>query len=154
MRQSTTGTEDPEPKFDQAVMGLIAICVLTLACFIHFFSSRLGMLLNRYLAWLKVGFLMAIIIAGVYAGLARKQDDRRYQKGHAREHLRRIDAVAALISIIYSYRGWQNAFYVMSPPHGAPNTHGKCIRHMTNTQPPRPIITNISVPLYRPLHVY
>ena len=52
----------------------IAIVIATLTCFIHAFSRRGGILLNNFLAFVKVCFLLAIILstwikAGGFSGI-------------------------------------------------------------------------------------
>lgn len=99
-------TED----LDKRLITLLAILVLSIVCFIHYFSRNAGLFLNIVFAGYKILLIVTFIIAGGVAyrnlGTTDRPDDWNDQK------VPNKDGLAALIYIIYSYQGWENANYV------------------------------------------
>ena len=96
-------TED----LDKRLISLIAIVVLTVVCLIHYFSRNSGLVLNLSFAMYKIGLVSAVIIAGF---IASHQPENGLSDWGNQEQDRNIPA--ALIYVIYSYQGWENANYV------------------------------------------
>ena len=97
------------------LVAYLAISVLTLVCFIHFFfSPRISLFLNRCFAWFKIAFLIAIIVAGIHAGFRPNSGRDENWGWHGGDRPPLLDVFSAIIFIIYSYTGWQTAFYVSS----------------------------------------
>lgn len=96
--------------FDKRLVNLAAVSIMTVICFINYFSKDAGLFLNKLLAWYKVGLLFAIFVAGA---VVRNEpgsgvgDWSEYHKGGSA-----VDTLSALIYIFYSFQGWENANYV------------------------------------------
>jgi amino acid transporter len=95
-------------ELDRPLITLIAILVLSVVCLLHYFSRNSGLLLNLLFAAYKILLVVVLIIAGgiSYHNSTSRPDDWDDQPVASR------DALAALIYIVYSYQGWENANYV------------------------------------------
>ena len=100
----------PPQKFPEEAIALIGIVVLTVACLINFFSARSALFINRWFAFGKVLFLMAVILGGFIA-VAKDQSALSKEEWYGRSADAK-DVMEALIQITFSYTGWQTAFYV------------------------------------------
>lgn len=101
-------TED----LSKSMITLIATLVLTLVCLIHYFSRNSGLLLNKIFSIYKICFVFAFVIAGFHSankypgpGLKDWGERRADPKG----------SLTALVYVLYSYQGWENANYVGRP---------------------------------------
>ena len=89
--------------FDKRLVNLIAVAILTIICFINYFSKDAGLFINKLLAFYKIGLLFAIFVAGV---LVRKEpgsglaDWGKDSKGGSV-----IETLSAGIYILYSFQG-------------------------------------------------
>lgn len=75
-----------------------------------YFSTKTGLFLNRIFAYYKVGLLASIFIAGTAARHhpgSGADDWNRSRTGYSNSR-----TLSALIYILYSYQGWENANYV------------------------------------------
>jgi amino acid transporter len=92
---------------DGRLLTFFAVCGLSMVCFLHYFSRRSGMFLNKLFALYKIFLLIAFIVAGGIASRSdgNGKDDWSSQPGNR-------DYLGALIYVMYSYRGWENANYV------------------------------------------
>ncbi len=97
-------------QFDKRLVNLIAIGILTIICFLHYFSRKMGLFLNRSLAWYKIGLLTTVFIAGTAA--RHKQDSGANDWYEVKAQKSGVDTLSALIYVFYSYQGWENANYV------------------------------------------
>jgi len=97
-------TED----LDRRLITLIAILVLSVVCLLHYFSRNSGLLLNLVFAVYKILLVVVLIIAG---GISYHNSTNRPNDWNDQPVAKR-DALAALIYIVYSYQGWENANYV------------------------------------------
>jgi amino acid transporter len=99
--------------FDPRLVRFIAVCILSAICLLHYFSSQLGLFLNKLLALYKALLLFSIFIAGMIAsgkeGSGAHDWTTKYPPGHGN---RGISSLAALVLVLYSYTGWENANYV------------------------------------------
>lgn len=96
-------------ELDTRLVRYIAISVITLVCFIHGYSSKAGLFLNKLLAWYKVILLIVVFAAGMrYSDKHGSQwkDDTIPSNGSS------MDGLAAMVLIFYTYQGWENANYV------------------------------------------
>ena len=98
-------------ELDHQLVTLLTILILTLVCFIHYFSRNSGLLLNLLFAVYKIVLIVIFIIVRGIAYRSRRDEpnDWDYQP------VENKDALAALTYIIYSYQGWENANYVCFP---------------------------------------
>ncbi|KAF8437329.1 amino acid permease-domain-containing protein [Terfezia claveryi] len=103
----------PTQNLQRDAVAYLAVSVLSLVCFIHFFfSPRISLFLNRCFAWFKVAFMIAIIVAGIHAGF--EPGSGRYEDWgwHMGERPPLLDVFSAIIFVIYSFMGWQTVYYV------------------------------------------
>jgi len=102
---STNSTDLP----DQRVLRFIAVAITTLICLLLYFSTHTGRKINTYLCSYKLGLLITIFIAAAVKagkeGLSNSDIDQNFDKS-------RISSVTALLSVLFSFQGWENATYV------------------------------------------
>jgi amino acid transporter len=99
----TTDTKD----LDRGLISFIAIVALTGVCFLHYFSRNSGLFLNMFFVVFKIVLLCVTIICG---GIASTQPENgKSTWGQQKES---SDVLGALVYVIYSYQGWENANYV------------------------------------------
>jgi len=95
---------------DARLVRFIAIVILTVICLLHYFSGKLGRFMNKLLALFKGCLLFSVFVAGVKAahkeGSGLKDFTQKHDSGSG------INSLAALVLILYSYQGWENANYV------------------------------------------
>lgn len=103
----------PGDDLDARVVKLIAIDILSIVCLLHYFSSRLGLLLNKVLALYKLALLIAVFSASAWAAqhLPGLHTMTREQGQPSETALSKL---AALVLVLYSFTGWENANYVGS----------------------------------------
>lgn len=88
-------------------MRLIAVVITTVICLLIYFSTATGRRLNRYLAWLKIGLLISVFMAGaVKAGGSKVRDNTPTKL------LVNSNSAAGLLQVLYSFQGWENATMV------------------------------------------
>jgi len=92
---------------DQRVMRLVAVVIMSLICLLLYFSTATGRKLNRYLAWMKIGLMIVIFIAGgVKAGKGPAHDiSFEFESASS-------NSAIALLQVLYAYQGWENATLV------------------------------------------
>jgi amino acid transporter len=96
--------------FDKRLVNLVAVAILTIICFINYFSKDVGLFLNKLLAFYKVGLLFAMFVAGA---LVRKEPGSGFSDwGEDLGGGSAIDTLSAFIYVLYSFQGWENANYV------------------------------------------
>src|SRR5271168_1817240 len=97
-------------EFDSRLVAFIAVAILTTICLLHYFSAETGLFLNRTLAYYKTGLLFAVFVAGV---MARNQPDSGKNDWSTSDSPHSsFSTLSAMIYILYSYQGWENANYV------------------------------------------
>lgn len=120
-------TANPEvvttTELDKRLISYIAISVLTLVCFIHYFSRNSGLLLNLGFAVYKIFLVIVFIIFGCIA--SSRPDNGKSDWGD--QPIKSKNVLAAMIYIMYSYQGWENANYVSRNVH-------KAIKHTDSFQ--------------------
>lgn len=96
------------------VIKLIAVCIVSVVCLIHYFSTDLGRLLNKVTALYKLVLLVVVFGSGFWAaarvqhvGLGRENDQPPVPNVTSR--------LGAFVLVLYSYSGWENANYVSGP---------------------------------------
>jgi amino acid transporter len=98
---------DKDPNGD--LMRFIGIFALIIICLIQLFSSRAGRVLNRFLALVKITFL--IVLFGFGCAYISKYGGQT----HFTEKIQGITSfnyAQALLVVLYSYDGWENATFV------------------------------------------
>jgi amino acid transporter len=105
----TANPEATDPtQLDKRLVTYVAITILTVVCFIHYFSRNSGLLLNLMFAVYKVILVTIFIICGCIA--SSKPSNGKSDWGD--QPIESKDVLAAMIFITYSYQGWENANYV------------------------------------------
>jgi amino acid transporter len=106
LASNPTVTETTE--LDKRLISYVAITILTVVSFIHYFSRNSGLLLNLLFAIYKVVLVIVLIICGCVA--SKKTENGWSDWGQ--HPIGSKNVLAAMIYIIYSYQGWENANYV------------------------------------------
>lgn len=99
-----TSTND----LDRRLVTFLAISVLTGVCLLHYFSRNSGLLLNLVFALYKI----ILIIVFIFAGCLSSRQEPNGRGDWNNQDVTKRDALAAMIYVIYSYQGWENANYV------------------------------------------
>lgn len=109
------------PMPDGWVPRLIAVLCVTLVVLLHATAPRWGLRLTNALGFFKVVVLLLIVVSG-FAALAgyrlvpdpRNFDDFwRVEKGDGYGRGGAYAYATALLQVVYSYKGWENANYVL-----------------------------------------
>ncbi|KFY10415.1 hypothetical protein V491_07659 [Pseudogymnoascus sp. VKM F-3775] len=95
-------------ELDGRLVTFLAIAVLTCVCLLHYFSRNSGLLLNLFFALYKTILIIVFIICGFISS----SHEPNGKDGWNNEPVAKRDSLAALIYVIYSYQGWENANYV------------------------------------------
>lgn len=112
----------------------IAVAAVSGVCLIHAFAPRWGIWLSNGLGAFKL-ILLALLVCTGFAALAGNTSAPRpnpsnFSSFHGPEYPlesgRPLQAAAgyalALLQVLYSYSGWENANYVLTEVHNAPKT--------------------------------
>ncbi|KIW06544.1 uncharacterized protein PV09_02974 [Verruconis gallopava] len=106
-------TANSSQDFDPRLIRFIAFSILTTICLLHYFSSKLGLFLNKVLALFKACLLLSIFIAGMVATRKPNSGTIDWSVKHGpKGKTNGADSIAAFVLILYSYTGWENANYV------------------------------------------
>lgn len=111
----------------------ISVAAISVVCLIHAFLPRLGIWLSNGLGAFKLVLLLLVVCTGfaALAGRAATPSPRNFSSfsgpGSATETHERLEGQAAghalaLLQILYSYSGWENANYVLTEVRDAPRT--------------------------------
>ncbi|SCB65317.1 unnamed protein product [Fusarium graminearum] len=107
-------------KKDQHLMRYIAVSIVSIICLAQFFSPAFGRRLNKFLAVVKIGFLLGLLAVGL-AALGRDFDsqssagsslDRTGDWAERREVRSKVSFAKALLVVLFSFEGWENATFV------------------------------------------
>lgn len=106
----STNIHDPsyDPNHaDQRLLRFIAIVALSLFCLVHYFSGRIGRVLNQILALIKVILLLVVIVAGIVRASHNFKADWSHSTNPDKS-----SSAAAFLLVMFSYSGWENATFV------------------------------------------
>jgi amino acid transporter len=95
---------------DSRLVRFIAIVVLSAVCILHYSSNRFGLFLNKLFALFKTILLLTVFIAGMKAIGKEGSGLADFYDNHGVRHP--TDGLSAMVLILYSYQGWENANYV------------------------------------------
>lgn len=104
------------------LMRYIGVTILTIICLTQFFSPSFGRRLNKFLAVVKIGFLLGLFIVGLTA-LSRDIKDGKghdttqssdWSKWNERKVVSKVSFAKALLIVLFSFEGWENATFVSS----------------------------------------
>ncbi|KAH7066104.1 amino acid permease-domain-containing protein [Paraphoma chrysanthemicola] len=112
----------------------ISICALSLVCIIHAFTPKLGIWLINGLGVFKLFILILVVFTG-FAALAGRMHAPKPDNfssfdgaGSACElppyadSTKAANYALALLQVLYSYSGWENANYILTEVRDAPRT--------------------------------
>jgi amino acid transporter len=105
-------TADRTTELDGRLISFVAVSILTVICLLHHFSQHMGLFLNRAFALYKIALLFVVFVAGVAARNKKPSGKSGFDTVYAGGN--KGDSLAALVYILYSYQGWENANYVCS----------------------------------------
>ncbi|KAK4221863.1 high-affinity methionine permease [Podospora fimiseda] len=102
------------------VARLIGVVVLTTICLVQFFSPNTGRKLNRFLATVKILFLVALFIVAASATSKPKDPAKDWftwhtsapRDGRAPTPKTWVTFAKALLAVLFSFEGWENATFV------------------------------------------
>ncbi|KAF2795499.1 hypothetical protein K505DRAFT_336004 [Melanomma pulvis-pyrius CBS 109.77] len=103
-------TKAQTTELDTRLVRFVAIAVVTLVCLLHYFSSRAGLFLNKALFWYKSVLLLIVFAVGM--NFMRNNGSQWNNYNGMVERGSSLDCLAAMISIFYTYQGWENANYI------------------------------------------
>src|SRR5690606_30784611 len=105
---------------DQNLVKFIALCVITLVCLIHFFSRKMGIVMNNLLALYKLVLLTFVVVSGFAALGGARVGGSRAGDTYGTENFKNSfktngdtrsprDYAGAMLSVLYAFQGWENA---------------------------------------------
>lgn len=110
----------------------ISIAAISVVCVIHAFFPRLGIWLSNGLGAFKLILLTLVVCTGFAALAGRMQGESPHNfssfngpsDGDVEDDSQRTTAgyALALLQVLYSYSGWENANYVLTEVRDAPRT--------------------------------
>jgi amino acid transporter len=104
----STCIEQNGAALDESVVRFIAVTIVSMACLLSYFSSRVGRSLNQLFAMVKILLLVSVIGLGVYT----LETSQSPQKRATEDRKSYQNVPAALLLVLYSFQGWENATYV------------------------------------------
>lgn len=116
-------SDNPNP--DYRLQQFVALVCITFICLIHLFSRRMGIYVNNTLALYKVALLVFVVVTGFVClggggGKHLKEDDpygiKNLEHSFRGSERSPHDYASAMLHVLYSYQGWENANYVRKRP--------------------------------------
>jgi amino acid transporter len=101
--------EESSPQMD--VLRLIAVVALSILCLIQYWSSHAGRKINRWIAVIKLLFLVAVLIAGAVRTQFSPFEGHGFVECAPVQHSA-VEAAKAMLLVIFSFEGWENATFV------------------------------------------
>jgi len=99
----------PDSDPDRDLIRFIGVFVLSMICLLQYFPAGAGRALNRALAVLKVLMLFVLLVAG---GVSASLKDGPSDFTKNEPGFKPIDGFQALLIVLFSYEGWENANFV------------------------------------------
>lgn len=115
--------DDPNPDYN--LQKFVALICITFICLIHLFSRQMGIYVNNTLALYKVALLVFVVVTGFVCLAGRGGKDLEPDDTYGVKNLRGAfdgpqkspyDYASAMLHILYSFQGWENANYVSKRP--------------------------------------
>jgi amino acid transporter len=103
---------EPSITIEPRMMRFIAVVILSLICMFHYFTARGGRALNQALAFGKFVALLALIGLGARTVQENRQAGANYPLTPTRTL---SNTAAALLLVLFSFQGWENATFVCYP---------------------------------------
>lgn len=116
------GVDNVTVDVNNDLIRYIGVTILTIICLTQFFSPSFGRRLNKFLAVVKIGFLLGLIIVGLTAlshdikdGKGRDTTrSRDWFAWNDRNVVTKVSFAKALLVVLFSFEGWENATFVSS----------------------------------------
>ena len=112
------GKNHVSPDVNNDLMRYIGVTVLSIICLLQYFSPDFGRSLNRFLAVIKIGFLVGLF----FVALAATSRELKDSKGHVvdraadwtvwQHEKSKLTFAKAFLAVIFSFEGWENATFV------------------------------------------
>lgn len=115
-------SDNPNP--DYRLQKFVALVCITFICLIHLFSRQMGIYVNNALALYKVCLLVFVVITGFVClggggGKHLKSDQiygtKNLENAFTGPSKSPYDYASAMLGVLYSFQGWENANYVWNP---------------------------------------
>ncbi|KAJ4061423.1 hypothetical protein NW756_002862 [Fusarium oxysporum] len=103
---------------NQDLMRFIGVTILSIICLAQFFSPSWGRKLNKFLAVVKICFLISVIIVALTALSNNIEDIEGNAVPRAQDWLTwhgspsKVQFAKALLAVLFSFEGWENATFV------------------------------------------
>jgi amino acid transporter len=107
-----------DPDVNQDLMRFVGVTILSIICLAQFFSPSWGRKLNKFLAVVKIGFLIGVIIVGLAALSNDIADEKGNAVARAQDWLTwhgspsKVQFAKSLLAVLFSFEGWENATFV------------------------------------------
>ncbi|PWW76825.1 hypothetical protein C7212DRAFT_295386 [Tuber magnatum] len=113
---------DSEQSPDYRLQRFVALVCITFICLIHLFSRKMGIFINNALAAYKVGLLLFVVVSGFVClggGGGGDHEDVPYGAENLQNAFEESSGspysyASAMLGVLYSYQGWENANYVLA----------------------------------------
>ncbi|KAL9561694.1 hypothetical protein ACKAV7_014250 [Fusarium commune] len=105
---------------NQDLMRFIGVTIISIICLTQFFSPSWGRKLNKFLAVVKIGFLIGVIIVALTALSSDIEDRKGNAVPRAQDWLEwhgspsKVQFAKALLAVLFSFEGWENATFLHS----------------------------------------
>lgn len=110
---AATAKDDPRGELDVRIVHMIAIVIVAVVCLIHAIFPSLGLFLNKLLALYKLLLMILIVlVAGIVYGSKHPKGSGKNDFGDSNTTQPGTSNFTAIIYVLYSYTGWENANYV------------------------------------------
>ncbi|PNP84161.1 hypothetical protein FNYG_02849 [Fusarium nygamai] len=113
-----TSAKEVDADVNHDLMRFIGVTILSLICLAQFFSPSWGRKLNKFLAVVKIVFLIGVIIVALAALSNDIKDENKHAVPRAKDWLTwhgspsKAQFAKALLAVLFSFEGWENATFV------------------------------------------
>lgn len=114
----STKKSQADSDVNQDLMRFIGVTILSIICLAQFFSPSWGRKLNKFLAVVKICFLIGVIIVALTALSNNIEDIEGNAVPRAQDWLTwhespsKVQFAKALLAVLFSFEGWENATFV------------------------------------------
>ncbi|CAM1500522.1 Fc.00g096840.m01.CDS01 [Cosmosporella sp. VM-42] len=104
--------DNASPDVNNDLMRFIGVTILSIICLIQYFSPEFGRSLNKFLAVVKVGFLVGLFFVGVAASSNSQDFDWAADWTVSHHKKSKVSFAKGLLAVLFSFEGWENATFV------------------------------------------
>lgn len=137
----TATNMDPDVNHD--LMRFIGVTIISIICLAQFFCPSWGRNLNKFLAVVKIGFLIGVIIVALTALSTNIEDSKGNPVPRAHDWIEwhgspsKVQFAKALLAVLFSFEGWENATFVSFFSFNSPGSHAAVDVMLTTVHPGR-----------------